>query len=270
MYELGKQSSSTFTKKGLQGIEWVILGDHSGGSMHVRTLRRRYSSSRRSVGASLEDADFVVEAFDEAKRDFVFRLAVGGDAVPVAVDHIGEALVGSEALPFEAGSPVVEEAPRPALAPVVPELAEGLLEDIGGVEALVGGQQNLEGAFTLQGEVFMARQQIVLLPLDEASILAAEAGVFGLAHLVERLAEMAHDVKLVEQDRGFWRFVLRDVAERFPHIHHGEFDFTALFRAQPIVESRHAGLGTIRAAVPDRSFANQVADHDAIAVPLAD
>ena len=32
--------------KGLQGIEWVILGDHSGGSMQVRTLRRRYSSSR--------------------------------------------------------------------------------------------------------------------------------------------------------------------------------------------------------------------------------
>jgi succinyl-CoA synthetase beta subunit len=28
---------------GLQGIEWVILGDHGGGSMQVRTLRRRYS-----------------------------------------------------------------------------------------------------------------------------------------------------------------------------------------------------------------------------------
>jgi len=32
---------------GLQEIEWVILRDHSGGSMHVTTLRRRYSSSRR-------------------------------------------------------------------------------------------------------------------------------------------------------------------------------------------------------------------------------
>jgi len=116
----------------------------------------------------------------------------------------------------------------------------------------------------------MARQQIVLLALDEASILATEAGVFGLAHLVERLAEMAHDVKLVEQDRGLWRFILRDVAERLPHVHHGEPDFTALFRAQPIVEHHHTGLGTIRATEPDRSFANQVADHDAIAVALAD
>src|SRR5215467_5289050 len=115
----------------------------------------------------------------------------------------------------------------------------------------------------------MARQQIVLLALDEAPILAAEAGVFGLAHLIERLAEMAHDVELVEQDRGLWRFILRDIAERLPHVHHGEPDFTALFRAQPIVERRHAGLGTIRAAEPDRSFADQVADHDAIAVAFA-
>jgi cellulose biosynthesis protein BcsQ len=31
---------------GLQGIEWAILGGHSGGSMQVSTLRRRYSLSR--------------------------------------------------------------------------------------------------------------------------------------------------------------------------------------------------------------------------------
>jgi hypothetical protein len=46
----------------------------------------------------------------------------------------------------------------------------------------------------------MARRHIVLLALDEASILAAEAGASGFAHLVERLAEMVHDVKLVEQE----------------------------------------------------------------------
>lgn len=32
--------------RGLQEIEWVVLGGHSGGSMQVSTLRRRYSSSR--------------------------------------------------------------------------------------------------------------------------------------------------------------------------------------------------------------------------------
>jgi hypothetical protein len=35
-----------FAFLGLQGIEWAILGGHSGGSMQVSTLRRRYSLSR--------------------------------------------------------------------------------------------------------------------------------------------------------------------------------------------------------------------------------
>jgi hypothetical protein len=93
------------------------------------------------------------------------------------------------------------------------------------------------------------------LALDEAPTLAVEAGVFSLAHLIERLAEMPHDVELVEQNCGLRRFILRDVAERFPHVHHGELDFAALVGTQPIVEFRHAGFGTIRAAEPDRSFA---------------
>jgi predicted patatin/cPLA2 family phospholipase len=38
---------SAISFKALQGIEWAVLPDHSGGSMQVRTLRRRYSWSRR-------------------------------------------------------------------------------------------------------------------------------------------------------------------------------------------------------------------------------
>jgi hypothetical protein len=76
------------------------------------------------VGASLEDPDLVVEPLDEAERDLVLRFAVGGDAISVAIDHVGEALVGLGPLPAEAGAPVVEEAASPALTPVVPELSE--------------------------------------------------------------------------------------------------------------------------------------------------
>src|SRR5207245_1844218 len=47
-------------------------------------------------------------------------------------------------------------------------------------------------------------------------------------------------------------------------------DLSALFEPQPGVELFHAGLGTIFAAEPDRPLANEVADHDAIAVTLAD
>src|SRR5271170_3926882 len=72
----------------------------------------------QSVGASLKHADLVVEALDEAERNLVLRFAVSGDAVPVPIDHVGEALVGFEALPFQTGAPVVEESARPTL-PIV-------------------------------------------------------------------------------------------------------------------------------------------------------
>src|SRR6266849_8021353 len=35
----GVVNAAPFSFLGLQGIEWVDLGDHSGGSMQVRTLR---------------------------------------------------------------------------------------------------------------------------------------------------------------------------------------------------------------------------------------
>ena len=43
----------------------------------------------QAVGSALEDADFIVEAFDKAERDLVFRFAIGGDAIPMAIDQVG-------------------------------------------------------------------------------------------------------------------------------------------------------------------------------------
>jgi hypothetical protein len=40
------------------------------------------------------------------------------------------------------------------------------------------------------------RQEGVLLSLDKLTLLAAQARVFGLADLVERLAEVLHHVEL--------------------------------------------------------------------------
>ena len=74
----------------------------------------------------------------------------------MTLDHVGELLVGLEPLPLERGAPVVEEAPRPALALVAPQLAEGLLEQVGGVQALVGGQQRLQRLAAIQRQVLAA------------------------------------------------------------------------------------------------------------------
>src|ERR1700757_3268272 len=74
----------------------------------------------QTVGAALDHPDFVVEAFNKTERDLVLRPTVGRDAVPMTVNHLGEFLVRFEPLPLEADPPVLEEAPRPALAFIAP------------------------------------------------------------------------------------------------------------------------------------------------------
>jgi len=86
--------------KGLLQSEWVIL----------RILDRREHAS--------------------GERHLVLWLAVGGDPIPVSINHLSKLLVGFQALPLQAGAPVLDEAPRPAFALVVPELTEGLLEQV--------------------------------------------------------------------------------------------------------------------------------------------
>jgi len=187
----------------------------------------------------------------------------------MTLDHLGELLVGLESLPLQACAPVVEEAPRPSLALVVPELAEGLLEQVGRVQAFVGRQEFPEVHATGCREVLPVRQQRVLLALDEASVPAREPRVLGLAHLVERLAEVAYDVELVEENRRLRCVRVRGIAKRLPHVHHRQANATALLVPELLVEHCHALLGSVLAAEPDRAPSNQVAHHNAVGVPLA-
>jgi hypothetical protein len=113
------------------------------------------------VGTSLKDPDLVVQTFDETKGNLVLWFAIGGNAIPMALDHLCKLLIGFQSLPLEAGAPVLEEPSRPALALVAPELPERLLEEIGGIEPLVGSQQPLEGLSAFQAQVLTAGESRV-------------------------------------------------------------------------------------------------------------
>src|SRR5262245_30229580 len=102
----------------------------------------------------------------------------------MTIDHGSELLIRFEPLPHEALAPVIEEAPRPALALVAPQLPEALLEDIGRVEPLVGREQRLQCLRAVEGEVLLARQQGVFLPLDVAPIAARKPAIFALANVI--------------------------------------------------------------------------------------
>jgi hypothetical protein len=59
----------------------------------------------------------------------------------VSLHHVSEILVGSQTSPLPLRPPVLEELLGPGLAVVVLQLAEGFLEQVSGVEALVGLEQ---------------------------------------------------------------------------------------------------------------------------------
>src|SRR3990172_502733 len=229
---------------GLRGSQWVLFRTPSqrrqerGDDLELEVVLVTVA-----VGTALEDADLVVEPLHQAETDLVLGAAVGSDAVPVAVDHRRELLVGLEPLPLEALSPALEEGAGPALGLVAPELAEGLLEQVGGVQSLVGREQLLQARSSVVGEGLAIREQRVSLPLDERPVLAGEPTVLAAADLVERVAEMAHDVELVENDSRLWSVALERGAERLPHVHRGELDARRLLRAQRGEEEVEVRLG---------------------------
>src|SRR2546427_5094677 len=82
----------------------------------------------KAVSTPLDDANLIVEPFDESQRHFVLRSAVSGNPIPMTLDHLGKFLIGLKPLPFERRLPVLKEAPCPTFALVAPQLTKGLLE----------------------------------------------------------------------------------------------------------------------------------------------
>src|SRR5712691_12664795 len=117
------------------------------------------------VRATLEDADLVVQPLDEAQSDLVLRAAVGRDPLPVPLNHRGELLVGPQALPLERRPPVLEEAARPALAPVVPELPERFLEQVRGVQPLLAASSVVSARRPLRVRFSRCASKVYFCPL---------------------------------------------------------------------------------------------------------
>src|SRR5262249_46235978 len=158
------------------------LREHGGEDFQLQIL-----FVAQSVGAPLDDPDFIVQAFDEPQSHFVLWVTIGGNPLPVALNQLRKLFVGLQALPLQGRSPILKEAPGPAFGLVVPQLPEGLLEQVSDMQPLVSTKQLLEGPTAFEGKVRPMRQQRVLLPLDELALLASQPSVFTLAYLIQGL-----------------------------------------------------------------------------------
>ena len=105
----------------------------------------------------MDDADLVVQPFDEPEGYLVFPLTVGRDTVPMGIDHFGKLLVRLQPLPLELIAPVIEELPGPGFLVIVPKLSKGLLEHVRSVQPLVSGEQDLEILPSATPQVFAVR-----------------------------------------------------------------------------------------------------------------
>src|SRR6266540_3864869 len=98
---------------GLRGLQWVLFRTASQRRKErCDDLELEVVLVAVAVGPPLEDADLVVESLDQAEADLVLGSAVGGDAVPVALDHGRELPVGREPLPVVADNSI-----RPSFGP---------------------------------------------------------------------------------------------------------------------------------------------------------
>lgn len=205
-----------------------------------------------TVAATLDDADFVIEALDKAQRYFVLGGAVRGDAIPVAFGQRGELLKWGEPLPAKSAAPCLEEHPRLRDAAVLPELLELFLQHVGRVQPLVRREQRGECPSFLGTEIGAMREEHVLLPLDELPVVAiSQPFVRGLADLVHRLAQLAQDMKLGVMNGRLRRVPLGRGAEGPPHVHDRDLDRLTAGRAQRGVKLGHARVRSIHAPEPD-------------------
>src|SRR6185437_3682434 len=187
----------------------------------------------------------------------------------MTLNHLSEFLIGPKSLPFERCLPVLKESPCPPFALVAPQLAEGLLEQVSGVDSLVGTKQGFQCLAAFQTQIVPARQQRVFLPFDEASIFTHHSSVLAFSNLIQRFAQMAHHMKFVVQNGGLGSTRFSGVSKRLPHVHHRQANPTALWLSQLIKKPFQALFRTVLAAKPDRSSLFQVAHDNAVRVPFA-
>jgi hypothetical protein len=76
--------------------------------------------------------------------------------------------------------------------------SEGLFQQIGRIEPLVGVQQNFERSLAAQRKVLSTRQEGILLPFDVTSLATGEPGILALSYRIERLTQVPHNMEFIE------------------------------------------------------------------------
>src|SRR3977135_168934 len=155
----------------------------------------------KSVGTSSDGARFAVEAFGAAVRKTGGD--VGDDPLRVFPDRAGDALEGREPRTSRPSDPLVELDACEPLVSAVENADQGILEQVGSVQALVVSLQQREPVRVEQRQVPEALEQRPARALELLALPAGSRGAtFVSAALVDRVLCEPLDMEPVEDQLG--------------------------------------------------------------------
>ncbi len=260
-------------KKAHDGILWVMVPgleiDHPG-SAGLDDLQLLEVFVPVSVGSPYDILGLLVGRLDVPQRDFFF--AVGEDAIKMFLDHGGKAFERLHPAPFEGIDPFPEELHCPCPGPVLPKMAEGLLEEVRLHEPGAHQEECLQGLSGRTRQIGPVGQENELLAGQQPSQGLPQAFELLLSHFVDGVQEMPDHVEFVVDDLGLGTMGQKALPKGLPHVHHAMRDQTGPVFSEPPPERLQtlllASLHDIQELRAPRAL--QGADHRPVGLHLAD
>src|SRR6056297_7326 len=128
------------------------------------------------------------------------------------LETVGESLELSYSRGARPGVPPVEVAFAPSTIPVSPQLAQGVPQNVTGVEGFIGFKQRAQLLLGAVAQVLGIAQEVEALARDEFLLAGAGLGRFPAADFVHGIVVVLHDVEAVIDDDGFRAIVFSDGA----------------------------------------------------------
>src|SRR5215207_7963834 len=190
-------------------------------------------------GSSGDEFGFVVEAFDDTPGDRALGAEPVEEELSMASQHACDFLDRAQAGAHRPTAPLVEEAPGPGRRRVLPEELEVLLQQVGSNRAQVVAQQIRQLDALPFGQVLGTFEQEPTGP-GQDRLIALGLQLLGLlsANLVDRLAEMHHDVEAIEYVHRLPRLLGHDLQIGLPQIATDELQRLASWLAEPAKEAQ--------------------------------
>ena len=195
----------------------------------------------------------------EALHNTAGKLPFGAEPVeqqrPVIAQHSRDPFHWLDLRAHGLGAPDIQKATGPVRRYVAPEELELLLEQVGADRFEVVLQQLGQPDLLFLGEVFRAlEQQPATLAQNRLIAVLLERFGFAGAHLVERLAEVRHDVEAIQYMDGLAGLFGDDFQVGLPHVAAHVFQPRAALRTQPAEEAQQ-GLDLPIPADPQQTLA---------------